>query len=72
MQLLDCFALFAGQRPSFHEIYRRAWGEMSPGASGTVKAHVSNLRKKMKFDEDGWFELSSPCKNEYIFSKVRY
>ncbi|MBN7772265.1 response regulator transcription factor [Clostridium aminobutyricum] len=72
LQLLGCFALFAGQRLSFNEIYRRAWGELSPGASGTVKAHVSNLRRKMKFDEVGWFELSSPGKNEYIFSKVRY
>ncbi|OPX45057.1 sensory transduction protein regX3 [Ruminiclostridium hungatei] len=72
LQLLGCFALFAGQRLSFNEIYRRAWGELSSGASGTVKAHVSNLRRKMKFDEGGWFELSSPCKNEYIFSKVRY
>ncbi|SHO43175.1 response regulator transcription factor [Anaerocolumna xylanovorans] len=72
LQLLGCFALFAGQRLSFHEIYRRAWGEMSPGASGTVKAHVSNLRRKMKFDEGGWFELSCSGKNEYIFSKVRY
>ncbi len=71
-QLLGCFALFAGQRLSFNETYRRAWGELSPGASGTVKAHVSNLRRKMKFDEGGWFELSSPGKNEYIFSKVRY
>lgn len=72
LQLLGCFVIYAGQRLTFEEIYRRAWGEPSSGASDTIKAHVSNLRKKMRFDENGWFELSSPRKNEYIFSKVRY
>lgn len=72
LQLLGCFALFAGRRLSLEEIYRRAWGEMSPGASGTIKTHVANLRKKLKLDDSGWFELVSSGKNEYIFSKVRY
>ncbi len=72
LQLLGCFALFAGRRLSLEEIYRRAWGEMFPGASGTIKSHVANLRKKLKLDNGGWFELVSPGKSEYIFSKVRY
>ena len=72
LQLLGCFTLFAGRRLSLEEIYRRAWGEMSPGASGTIKTHVANLRKKLRLDESGWFELISSGKNEYIFSKVRY
>ncbi len=72
LQLLGCFALFAGRRLSLDEIYRRAWGEMSPGASGTIKTHVANLRKKLKLDDSGWFELVSSGKNEYVFSKVRY
>lgn len=72
LQLLGCFALFAGQRLSFTDIYRRAWGELSPGAAGTIKTHVANLRKKLKLDRSGWFELSSAGKSEYIFSKVRY
>ncbi|SMP66583.1 response regulator transcription factor [Anoxynatronum buryatiense] len=72
LQLLGCFALFAGRRLSFEEIYRRAWGEMSPGATGTIKTHVANLRKKLKLDDNGWFELVSSGRNEYIFSKVRY
>ncbi len=72
LQLLGCFVLYAGQRLTFEEIYRRAWGEPSSGAPDTIKAHISNLRRKMKFDENGWFELSSPRKNEYILSKVRY
>jgi len=72
LQLLGCFALFAGQRLSTEDIYRRAWGEQSPGASGTVKAHVANLRRKLRLDEGGWFELASAGKSEYIFSKIRY
>lgn len=72
LQLLGCFALFAGRRLSVEEIYRRAWGEMSPGATGTIKTHVANLRKKLKLDDGGWFELASSGRNEYIFSKVRY
>ena len=72
LQLLGCFALFAGQRLSAEEIYSRAWGEPSPGAVGTVKTHVANLRKKLRLDEGGWFELSSAGKSEYIFSKIRY
>ena len=72
LQLLGCFVNYAGQRLTFDEIYRRAWGEASPSASDTIKAHVSNLRRKMKFDESSWFELTSSRKNEYMFSKVRY
>ena len=72
LQLLGCFALFAGRRLSVEEIYRRAWGEASPGAMGTIKTHVANLRKKMRLDEVGWFELASSGRNEYTFSKIRY
>ncbi len=72
LQLLGCFALFAGQRLSLTDIYRRAWGALSPGAAGTVKTHVANLRKKLRLDERGWFELTSAGKSEYIFSKIRY
>lgn len=72
LQLLGCFALFAGRRLNCDEIYRRAWGEVSPGATRTIKTHVANLRKKLRLDDNGWFELVSSGKNEYIFSKVRY
>jgi DNA-binding response OmpR family regulator len=72
LQLLGYFALFAGRRLSTQEIYRSAWGEMSPSAANTVKTHVANLRKKLKLDDGGWFELSSTGKNEYLFSKIRY
>lgn len=72
LQLLGCFALFAGRRLSVEEIYRRAWGEVSLGSTGTIKTHVANLRKKLRLDDSGWFELTSSGRNEYIFSKIRY
>ncbi len=72
LQLLGCFALFAGRRLSYHEIYRRAWGGSSPSAAHTVAVHVANLRKKLGTNGAGWFELSNSGKGEYIFSKVRY
>lgn len=72
LQLLGYFALFAGRRLKCEEIYRSAWGETSYSASGTIKTHVANLRKKLKLDDGGWFELVSSGKNEYIFSKIRY
>lgn len=72
LQLLGCFALFVGRRLSCDDIYRRAWGEIPPCATGTIKTHVANLRKKLNLDDGGWFELVSSGRNEYIFSKVRY
>lgn len=72
LQLLGCFALFAGRRLGYDEIYRRAWGGSSPGAAHTVAVHVANLRKKLGADGAGWFELSNSGKGEYVFSKVRY
>lgn len=72
LQLLGCFALFAGRRLSYDEIYRRAWGGSSPGCARTIAVHVANLRKKLKANGGGWFELVNSGKEEYIFSKVRY
>ena len=72
IQLLACFALFAGRRLSCEELYRRAWRGSVPGASNTIAVHVAKLRKKLKLDDSGWFELRNTGKEEYIFSKVRY
>lgn len=72
LQLLGCFALFAGRRLSYSEIYSRAWGGSSPGAAHTIAVHVANLRKKLRADGGGWFELINSGKEEYIFTKVRY
>lgn len=72
LQLLSCFVLFAGRRLSCDEIYRRSWGTASPGAARTIAVHVANLRRKLRLDDGGWFELSNTGKEEYLFSKIRY
>ena len=71
LQLLGYFALFARRRLHVDDIYHRVWGETSTGAAGVIKTHVSNIRKKLRMDDGGWFELVSTGKNEYIFSKIR-
>lgn len=72
IQLLSCFALFAGRRLSCAEISRRAWGGGIPSSSNTIAVHVANLRKKLRLDEGSYFELRNTGKEEYLFSKVRY
>lgn len=72
LQLLGCFALFAGRRLSCKEIYQRTWGGTSSGTSKVIAVHVANLRKKLKLDANSFFELKNTGKEEYIFSKVRY
>lgn len=72
LQLLGCFALFVGRRLSCREIYQRTWGRCAPGTSKLIAVHITNLRKKLKLDENSFFELKNTGKEEYIFSKVRY
>lgn len=72
IQLLAYLVLFAGRRLRCEEIYRRAWGAVPVNTSRTIAVHVANLRKKLKLDEDSFFELKSTGKDEYIFRKIRY
>lgn len=72
MQLLAYFVLFAGRRLSCKEIYQHAWGAIPVNSSRTIAVHVTNLRKKLRLDEDSFFELKSTGKDEYIFRKIRY
>jgi len=71
LQLLSCFVLYAGQRLDCDEIFHRAWGEKT-GSPNTVAVHASSLRKKLKLDEEGSFELKNASDGKYIFSKIRY
>ena len=72
LQLLSYFALKAGKRLGCDEIFRQAWRDSAVVSPNTVAVHVSNLRKKLKLDEDGWFELKNSGDGEYIFSKLQY
>jgi len=71
LQLLSCFILYAGQRLDCDEIFHRAWGEKA-GSPNTVAVHASSIRKKLKLDEEGTFELKNASDGKYIFSKIRY
>jgi DNA-binding response OmpR family regulator len=70
-QLLSYFALNAGQRLGCEEIFRHAWGDVTVSPN-TIAVHITSLRKKMKFDEAGWFEFRNTGNGEYIFSQLRY
>ncbi len=72
IQLLACFALYAGRRLSCQEIYSRTWGSSAPVSSNTIAVHVANLRKKLKLHYGSSFELKNTGNGEYIFSKIRY
>ena len=72
LQLLSYFTLNAGKRLNCDELSRQAWGETTVVSSNTIAVHIANLRKKMKLDDDGWFELKNTGDGEYIFSKLRY
>ena len=72
LHLLSYFTLNAGLRLSCDDLFRHAWGEEAMVSPNTIAVHVTNLRKKLKLDENSWFELKSPGDGEYIFSKIRY
>ncbi len=72
LQLLSCFALFAGQRLSSCEICKRAWADDQCSYKQSLAVHITSLRKKLKLDENSFFELRSTGKEGYIFSKIRY
>ena len=60
-----------GCRVSGEALYEMIWGSDGDG-SRTVQVHISNLRKKLNFDESGFFEIRSTKNREYIFSQVRF
>ena len=72
LQLLSCFILNAGQRIGCNNIYHQAWGKVAVGSLNTIAVHVSNLRKKLKLDDNSCFELKNKGNGEYLFSKIRY
>lgn len=71
-QLLAFFAANAGREFSPLELYNAVWGEDGGVEIGTVKAHISKLRNKLKLDDGSPFELSLTPEKKYLFLKVRY
>lgn len=73
LQLLAFLAANAGRRFSSEELYERAWGEPPLSATHTVTVHISNLRKKLRMDEENSpFEISYTNERTYVLNKVAY
>lgn len=71
-QLLAFFAANTGREFSPLEPYNAVWGEDGGAELGTVKAHISRLRSKLKLDDGSPFELSLTPEKKYLFLKVRF
>lgn len=71
LMLLWQLASREGCRVSGEELYRIVWGNNGNGHR-SVQVHISNLRKKLKFDEAGFFEIRSTKNGEYIFTQIRF
>jgi DNA-binding response OmpR family regulator len=70
--LLWHLASSEGRRISCETLYRNIWGDEPVNAANTIAIHISNIRKKLKFDENGYFEIRSTGTQEYIFSQIRF
>lgn len=72
MQLLAFFAENTGQEFLPDEIYHRVWGE-TPGrtTNNTIRVHISNLRSKLRLDEDTPFEIVLTPNKGYMLLRTR-
>jgi DNA-binding response OmpR family regulator len=73
-QLLCLIAKAEGQRVACDKIYESVWGDVCESAAmtHTVAVHISNIRKKLHMDGNGFFEIRSTKKKEYIFSQTKF
>jgi DNA-binding response OmpR family regulator len=70
LQLLAFLAAHAGREYGPQDLLEAVWGDSPEIDTGTVKKHVSVLRKKLKLGEDSPFKIRCTRKKGYIFSKV--
>ena len=72
-QLLVFLVENRGQIVSQHRIYSAIWNSPAYTMGGTVRKHISRLRRKMSIKRDGvnYFEISS-SEHGYRFLQVRY
>ena len=70
-QLLSFMICNAGLEFSVAELFEAVWGAGEPG--GTVRNHISNLRKKLS-DANGneYFEISLTYNKGYTFTQTKY
>lgn len=69
MQLLSFLVCHAGESISSDTLYQALWG--SGHAPGTVRTHISNLRRKLLADSD-YFDIVLVPGKGYMFVQTRY
>jgi DNA-binding response OmpR family regulator len=70
LQLLAYLAAHAGREFNSRELLEAVWGDSPDITTGTVKKHISSLRKKMKFDDGSTFRIRCTRNRGYVFSKL--
>jgi DNA-binding response OmpR family regulator len=70
LRLLAFFATHAGVEFAAQELLETVWGDLPSINTGTVKKHVSVLKKKLRLDDGSPFKIRCSRKKGYIFSKV--
>lgn len=72
VKLLGCLAEREGQRVAGEELYQTIWGGAGEQGLNTIKVHISNLRKKLALDDQGFFEIRATKQKEYILIQTRF
>lgn len=69
-QLLAFFAKNVGMSFLPEEIYQAVWGETTSTMNNTIRVHISNLRSKLRLNQDTSFEINLTPDKRYIFQRV--
>lgn len=73
LHLLACLASNMGRMFTAAELYETIWCAKANGANlSTVYVHISNLKKKLRLNDNSPFELRSAKTGAYALFKVRY
>jgi DNA-binding response OmpR family regulator len=70
LQLLAFLSTHAGREYSQQDLLKAVWSDLPEIDTGTVRKHISLLRKKLNLGEDSPFKIRCTRKKGYIFSKV--
>ncbi len=70
-QLLCYLAERNGQEFSQTFLYRAIWKEAPETMGSTVKMTISRLRQKMRFQDEGYFEIMTTGAGGYVFLRLQ-
>jgi DNA-binding response OmpR family regulator len=72
LKLLGFFAANAGRGFTQDQLLQAVWNDTSGVPTNTVRVHISNLRRKLKLDQDSPFELALTDDLRYVFQRVSF